>query len=155
MRELAFNFDGEPIDVPTSAIAWQVRQPASQGTPELTGTADRLPLFLPIDAGIEDLCRAVGSDGRYQLVPVDENHRPIEGAACASVWLRSRRVMDASTVAMAGLSIQQVLAMAKTNVDVARLLLAQAAVFVEAAGTLLGTVQDTDLVIEAIRVLIK
>lgn len=53
------------------------------------------------------------------------------------------------------LSNQQVLAVALTNANPARLLIAQGTVMLEAAGTLLGTTADTDLVVTPIRALVK
>jgi len=148
-----FNVEGEPIDVPPSAVAWQVRRPRTQGHPEVVHGADGVPLFLPIDAGIEDLRRAVELDGRYQLVPVDEHYRRIDGVAYAWVCLQSGGAHQPGR--LAHLSIQQVHAVARTNADVAQLLIAQAAILLDAAGTLLGTRADTDLLATAIRELIK
>ena len=153
MSKLAFSSEGEPIDVPPTAVAWQVRRHGTRGRPEVVYGADGLPLFLPIDAGIEDLRRAVELDGCYQLVAVDEHHRRIDGTAYACVWLRSGKALEPGTLAQ--LSILQVLAVARTNADLARLLIAQAAVMLDAAGTLLGTTADTDLIVTAIRELVE
>lgn len=153
MSKLAFTSEGDPIDVSPSAVAWQVRRPATRGRPEVVHGTDGLPLFLPIDAGIEDLRRAVELDGRYQLVAVDEHHRRIDGTPTAWAWLRSDTAIEPGTLAR--LSIQQVHAVARTNADVAQLLIAQAAGLLEAAGTLLGTSADTDQLVTAIRELVK
>jgi hypothetical protein len=99
------------------------------------------------------ICSAVELDGRYQLVAVDEHHRRIDGTAYACVGLRVDKALEPGTLAQ--LPMQQVLAMARTNADLARLLIAQAAVMLEAAGTLLGTTADTDLIVTAIRELVK
>src|SRR5262245_47660655 len=117
MSKLAFNSEGEPIDVPPSAVAWQVRRPGTRGRAEVVYGTNGLPLFLPIDAGIEDLRRAVEIDGRYQLVAVDEHHRRINRTACACVWLRADKAIEPGTLAQ--LTIQQVLAVARTNADLA------------------------------------
>ena len=153
MSKLAFTSEGEPIDVPPSAVAWQVRRPQTRGRPEVVHGMDGLPLFLPIDAGIEDLRRAVELDGRYQLVAVDEHHRKIDGTPAAWAWLRSDKTIEPG--ALANLSIRQVHAVARTNADVAQLLIAQAVGLLQAAGTLLGTRADTDLLVTAIRQLMK
>jgi len=153
MSKLAFTSEGEPIDVPPGAVAWQVRRPQPKGRPETVYGADGLPLFLPIDAGIEDLRRAVELDGRYQLVAVDEHHHRIDGTPSAWAWLRSDNAIESGKLAQ--LSVRHVHAVARTNADVARLLIAQAASLLDAAGTLLGTSADTDLLATAIRELIK
>ena len=154
MSKLAFTSEGEPIDVPPSAVAWQVRRPATRGHPEVVVGTDGLPLFLPIDAGIEDLRRAVELDGRYQLLAVDEHHRRIDGAACAWVWLQSSDSAP-QPGRLAHLAVRQVHAVARTNADVAQLLIAQAVSLLQAAGTLLGTSADTDMLVTAIRELVK
>lgn len=153
MSKLAFTSEGEPIDVPPSAVAWQVRRPQPKGSPQVVYGADGLPLFLPIDAGIEDLRRAVELDGRYQLVAVDEHHHRIDGTPSAWAYLRSDNAVESGRLAR--LSVRQVHHVARTNTDVAQLLIAQAAILLDAAGTLLGTSEDTDLLATAIRALIK
>lgn len=83
MFTLAFNLEGEPIEVPASAVAWQVRRSATRDRSHVVYAADGLPLLFPLDTGIEDLRAAAKLDGRYRLVPVDEGRRQLDGTAYA------------------------------------------------------------------------
>jgi hypothetical protein len=71
MSELAFNVNGEPFDVLPTWAGWRVRKLKPKGAPEVVYARDGLPLFLPLDADIEDLRRATQGNGRYRLDPVD------------------------------------------------------------------------------------
>lgn len=85
MSELAFNVNGEPFDVLPNMAAWRVRKLKPKGAPEVVYGRDGLPLFLPLDADIEDLRREARGDGRYRLDPVDDHNRPLPNAQAAYV----------------------------------------------------------------------
>jgi hypothetical protein len=67
MSEIAFNVNGEPFEVPPAMAAWRVRKLKPKGAPEVVYGRDGLPLFLPMDADIEDLRREARGEGRYRL----------------------------------------------------------------------------------------
>lgn len=75
---LAWDKDGEPIELPPEAVGWRVRRfklGAGGGIPEVV-YADGIPLIIALDATVEDLIdRAGGKPGRYRLEAVDENGR--------------------------------------------------------------------------------
>jgi hypothetical protein len=85
MFELAYNVNGEPFDVPPTMAAWRVRKLKPKGAPEVVYGRDGLPLFLPMDADIEDLRREARGDGRYRLDPVDEHNRTVPNAQAGYV----------------------------------------------------------------------
>src|ERR1051325_11028756 len=85
MSDLAFNMNGEPFELPPTMAAWRVRKLKPKGAPEVVYGRDGLPLFLPLDADIEDLRREARADGRYRLDPVDEHNRPVPNAQSAYV----------------------------------------------------------------------
>jgi hypothetical protein len=85
MSELAFNVNGEPFEVPPSMAGWRVRKLKPKGAPEVVYGRDGLPLFLPLDADIEDLRREARGDGRYRLDPVDDHNRTVPNAQAAYV----------------------------------------------------------------------
>jgi len=85
MSEIAFNMNGEPFDLPPTSAAWRVRKLKPKGAPEVVYGRDGLPLFLALDADIEDLRREAAGDGRYRLDPVDDHHRPLPNAQSSYV----------------------------------------------------------------------
>lgn len=85
MSELAFNVNGEPFEVLPNMAAWRVRKLKPKGAPEVVYGRDGLPLFLPLDADIEDLRREARGDGRYRLDPVDDHNRALSNAQAAYV----------------------------------------------------------------------
>src|SRR5215468_9539424 len=85
MSELAFNINGEPFELPPTMTAWRVRKLKPKGAPDVVYGRDGLPLFLPLDADVEDLRREARLEGRYRLDPVDEHNRPIAGAQASYV----------------------------------------------------------------------
>jgi hypothetical protein len=103
--ELAIDRDGEPFDMPSRAAGWQVRRIPPRGTPQIVYSPEGVPLILPITAGLEDLRRAAGSEGRYQLALVDERRRrmhsflgaPGRGATCPTPPSCSRSRARASS----------------------------------------------------------
>src|ERR1051325_11411381 len=100
MSELAFNLNGEPFEILPNMAAWRVRKLKPKGAPEVVYGRDGLPLFLPLDADIEDLRREARAEGRYRLDPVDDHNRPFANAqasyVCVPVIEREREPMAAS-----------------------------------------------------------
>src|SRR5258708_1929215 len=88
MSEIAFNINGEPFEVPPAMAAWRVRKLKPRGAPEVVYGRDGLPLFLPMDADIEDLRQEVPRDGRYRLDPVDDHNRPLPNTQASYVCVR-------------------------------------------------------------------
>lgn len=93
MAELAFNLHGEPFDVPPTMAAWRVRKLKAKpgGAPEVIYGRDGLPLYLPMDADIEDLRREAPDpvDGRYRLDPVDDHNRTIPDTQASYVYVHA------------------------------------------------------------------
>src|SRR6185369_6199633 len=93
MSELAFNINGEPFEVPPTMAAWRVRKLKRMGAPEVVFGRDGLPLFLPMDADIEDLRREAEAGsivevaGRYRLDPVDDHSRLVPDAQASYVYV--------------------------------------------------------------------
>jgi hypothetical protein len=97
MSELAFNVNGEPFDMPPTMAAWRVRKLKHKGAPDVVYGRDGLPLFLAMDADIEDLRREARGDGRYRLDPVDDHNRPIPSAEAAYICVRPVEPQPAPT----------------------------------------------------------
>jgi hypothetical protein len=89
MSGLAYDANGEPFELPQSMAGWRVRKLNSKGVPEVVYGRDGLPLYLPLDADIEDLRREAREVGRYRLDPVDDRKRPILNAEAAYVCVPS------------------------------------------------------------------
>jgi hypothetical protein len=85
--DFAFSFSGEPIDVPSHAAGWRVRRIKPKGAPEVVYAREGTPLTLPLDADLGDLRCAATLSGKYRLDPVDDEQRPIPGAAAGYVYL--------------------------------------------------------------------
>src|SRR5215475_15668185 len=85
MFELAYNVNGEPFEVPPTMAAWRVRKLKPKGAPEVVYGRDGLPLFLPMDADIEELRREARAEGRYRLDPVDDHNRLVPNAQAGYV----------------------------------------------------------------------
>jgi hypothetical protein len=83
---LAFNLQGDPIEVPEEAVGWRVRRLKAGdkgGAPELVYDNGR-PLILPLEATAEELIeRVAGRPGRYRLDPVDSSGKPVRGGVPA------------------------------------------------------------------------
>ena len=78
MSQLAFNEDGDPIELPPVATGWRVkRMRGTRGAPGLVYGADGAPLVLPLKMDIEDLRREVRIPGKYKLEAVDDRRRPL------------------------------------------------------------------------------
>lgn len=87
MFELAFDQDGDPIEVPSAAVSWRVRKLPVRGRPQVVYGSDGLPLIVPIGATLAEFRSAVQLEGRYRLDPVDELRREVAGARAAYVRL--------------------------------------------------------------------
>jgi hypothetical protein len=163
MSELAFDVEGEPIDVPRDAVAWAVRRVAIRGRPQRMYTGQGLPLFLPITAGIEELRRTVQAEGRYFLDPVDEHQRRIAVAKTAYVWLRPQpvegnlapAVPTAPPGAVAQGTAEELAALAQACLALAQQITAAVPVLLGMADALVRTSQDADHALQAIRDLMR
>jgi hypothetical protein len=78
---LAFDAEGEPLDVPPEAARWRVRKLAARaGRPRNIFDPDTgRQLELPITATIHDLAERVDEPGRYRLEAVDRAGRHLVG----------------------------------------------------------------------------
>src|SRR5262245_42709149 len=86
MSQLGFDEDGDPIDLPPTAVGWRVRRmTGKRGAPGLVYGSDGVPLVIPLEMDIEELRCEVGLPGRYRLEPVDERHRQIKDVKAAIV----------------------------------------------------------------------
>ena len=157
MSELAFDSQGQAIDLPDEATAWQVRRAASRGQPGLVYTADGLPLFLPVTAGIDDLHSAVGTSGLYALYAVDDQRRRIAGLPTAYVMLQPSPTRgDARLHELAAHApLDELAALARTSQALAKQILAHVPLLLDTAQALLRIAGDADDAITAIRDLIK
>src|SRR6185436_6086776 len=78
MSQLAFNEDGDPIELPPAATGWRVkRMRGTRGAPGLVYASDGAPLVIPLEMDIEDLRREVGISGKYKLEAIDDRRRPL------------------------------------------------------------------------------
>jgi len=144
MSELAFNLNGEPFEVPGTAVAWRVRRLKTRGAPEVLYGREGTPLVLPIDADMDDLRREVRSEGRYRLDPVDDRNRTIADAPAGYVCIHASEptvvpapltrpvVPAADHVLLEAMRMNTELA--RTIVDKFPLMLDSAAALVRAAG---------------------
>ena len=82
---LAFDANGEPLDVPSHAVAWRVRKLAKKaGRPKVIFDAETgRPMELPLAASFDDFAALVGEQGRYRIEAVDGQGRFIPG--CVAV----------------------------------------------------------------------
>ena|SRR5579871_4864527 len=87
---LGWGADGSPIEIEEGAAHWGVRRmPATRkgGAPEVI-YRDGLPLLLDLDADLETLRACVdGRPGKYKLVQMGEDGKPLKDAAPAYVVL--------------------------------------------------------------------
>jgi len=77
---LAFDVDGNPLDVPEDAESWRVRRNGGRGRPRAIFDSETgLQLDIPITSKIEDLIERVPDPDRYRLEAVDRDGRIIPG----------------------------------------------------------------------------
>lgn len=72
MSKLPYKLNGEPFVLPPNIAGWRVRKLKRKGAPEVVLWRAGLPLFLPLDADIEDLRSETRDPGRYRIDPVEE-----------------------------------------------------------------------------------
>jgi hypothetical protein len=87
IRDLAFDANGEPFELPATAAFWRVRRfrPAGvRGGPEVVFGHDGSPLILPIDTDLVEFREQVGGvPGRYRLDPLDSKDQPVADVPAA------------------------------------------------------------------------
>lgn len=93
MSELAYTINGERFDVPDNVAAWRVRKmKVGRGAPTVVYGDDGLPLFVSIDAGIDELQQEfAGEPGRYRLDPVDADNNTVDDLPYAVIAIGGRR----------------------------------------------------------------
>jgi hypothetical protein len=145
MSELAFNLNGEPFDVPSTATGWRVRRMKQKGAPEVVYSKDGLPLVLSLDADLDDLRRETGAPGRYRLDPV-EGHRPIPNAPVGYVYVHDGSgASDISPRYLPPASESVVIEAMRMNAEIARAVVDRFPQMLEAAATLLRAADGAGL----------
>jgi hypothetical protein len=78
---LAFDLNGNPLEIPAGAVAWRVRRGGGRkGRPRNVFDADTgRQLEIPLGATLEDLIQTGCAADRYLLYPVDAEGRIIPG----------------------------------------------------------------------------
>jgi hypothetical protein len=154
MLPLAFNSEGDPFDVPATTVGWRIkRYQPGRGAPEMVYSSGGLPLVIPIEAGIDELRRAVVTPGKYRLDPVDDHHRVVRDTDTAVVFVQERkpepptanarprasRPVDADPNANAMLieSMRLSVEALRINAEIARKVASRFGVMVEAAASLI------------------
>src|SRR5689334_9500776 len=98
MSQLAFDEDGEPIDLPPAAVGWRVRRmKGTRGAPGLVYGSEGVPLVVPLELDVEELRREVGLPGRYRLEAVDDRRRVLDAKAAVVIVPPSELVTDETT----------------------------------------------------------
>ena len=152
MFELAFDLDGNPIDVPSAAVSWRVCKLPVRGRPQVVYGSDGLPLIVPIGATLAEFRSAVQLEGRYRLDPVDELRREVAGACAAYV----RLAPVAAHAATAGAVGADAAATAiRANLDLAKTILDQVVLLLGVARGLLRTAEDASQATESNPTLIE
>jgi len=154
MFELAFDSEGNPIEVPSAAVSWRVRKLRLRGQPEVVYGRDGLPLIVPIDATLAELRSAVQLEGRYRLDPVDEQRREIAGVRSAYVRLVPP-AGPAAACAATSVSSDAAETVIRANLDLAKTILGQVELLLGVARGLLRTAEDANQAIESNRDLVK
>lgn len=154
MSDLAFNMSGEPFELPPTMAAWRVRKLKPKGAPEVVYGRDGLPLFLPLDADVEDLRREARGEGRYRLDPVDDHNRPVPAAQSSYVCVHpAERAAEPTVVpppapppmdATAAL-IGALLESQKQHTELARMYVSQFPVLANAMAGVVRTAGDVGL----------
>jgi hypothetical protein len=96
---LAFDQNGNPIEVPTNAVAWRVRRGGGRrGRPRNVFDAETgRQLEVPLGAGLDDLIEAGCPADRYLLYPVDGEGKVIAGIiAVTEIFESAERDEDES-----------------------------------------------------------
>lgn len=156
MFELAFDLEGNPVDVPSAAVGWCVRKLGLRGRPQLVFGPEGLPLIVPIDATLAELRVAVQREGCYRLDPVDEERRPCAGACSAYVRLVSPPVPAAVHAPVVDAINSDATATAiRAKLDLAKTILQQVVLLLGVARGLLRTAEDATQAYESNHDLIK
>jgi hypothetical protein len=155
MSDLAFNINGEPIDLPSTTAAMRVKKIKPKGAPEVVYGRDGLPLFLPPDGDVEDLRREARDIGKFRLDPVDEHNRPIAGAQSAYVCVhpieRAPEPPPAPTLAAGGQAeitaalVAALLESQKQHTELARMYVSQFPVVANAMAGVVRSASDAGL----------
>ena len=91
MSELAYNVEGDAIELPAAAQWWRVRRfrnPGQRGAPEVVLDRDGAPLVLTIDASFVEFREAVNAlPGKYRLDPLDDRRRVVPDVPAAYLTL--------------------------------------------------------------------
>jgi hypothetical protein len=112
-----------------------------------------LPLVIPIEAGIDELRRAVVAPGKYRLDPVDDHHRVVRDTDTAVVFVHERKPepptanarprasrpvgADPNANAMLIESMRLSVEALRINAEIARKVASRFGVMVEAAASLI------------------
>lgn len=156
MFELAFDVEGNPIEVPSAAVSWRVRKQGLRGRPEVVYGRDGLPLIVPIDATLAELRSAVQLEGRYRLDPVDGQRREIAGVRSAYVRLGPPAGPAAACAATSSsVSSDAAETVIRANLELAKTILGQVELLLGVARGLLRTAEDASQAIESNRDLVK
>ena len=150
MSELAFNVNGEPFEVPASAIGWRVKRLKAKGAPEVVYGRDGLPLVLPVDSDLDDLRVEVGTPGRYRLDPIDEATKPVPNGTPGYVFVHAdaRPVEGAAssgTRSSTSPSDNIVIEAMRMNAEMARTIIDRFPQMLESAATLLRAADGAGL----------
>jgi hypothetical protein len=83
---LAYDGNGNPLNVPAGAVAWRVRRGGGRrGRPRHVFDAETgRQLEVPIGASVDDLIEAGCEPDRYLLYPVDAEGRVIDGVVAVT-----------------------------------------------------------------------
>jgi len=154
MLQLAYNLNGEPFDAPPTMTAWRARKLKKAGAPETAWGLDGLPLFLPMDADIEDLRRESGGEtGRFRLDPVDDQRRAIPNAPASYVCVHPLAPAPAAPTAPAAAAsaettsqlVAALLESQKQHTEMARMYVSQFAVVANAMAGVVRSAGDAGL----------
>jgi hypothetical protein len=147
MSELAFNINGEPFEVPSSATGWRVRRMKSKGAPEVVYGRNGVPLILPLEADLDDVRSETGLPGRYRLDPVDEGNRPIPSASAGYVYVhdQSQALASSKTTSLPPASDSVVIEAMRMNAEMARSIIDRFPQMLEAAAVLLRAADGAGL----------
>jgi len=155
--ELAWSAQGDPVDVPATAVGWRVRKcPPRGGALERVNTADQSgPLVVSVECSHRGFCEAVGQvGGKYRLDAVDERGA-IVGTTPAYVTVGGASLSNSvgnsdEVLAMAlAKTLESVERLAKTNADamqqVTKDLSAQLSTMVTAAAKLIEAADNAGI----------
>jgi hypothetical protein len=123
--ELAWSAQGDPVEVPATAVGWRVRKcPPRGGALERVNTVDQsAPLVVPVECSYKGFCEAVGQvAGKYRLDATDERgaivgntpaYATVGGASASSSAGNSDEALSNALTK----TLETVERLAKTNTD--------------------------------------